>query len=54
VTADKIVRKPRKPQLPLLEKQSLSPQLRNSQEMESPRVYAWDFHLQLTAPSEAR
>jgi hypothetical protein len=54
VAADKILRKPRKPQLPLLEKQCLSAQIRDLQEMGSPRVYAWDFHLQLTAPSEAR
>jgi len=54
VPADKIVRKPRKPQLPLFEKQSLPPQLGNSQEMGSPRVYARDFHHHLIAPSEAR
>jgi hypothetical protein len=54
VAANKIVRKPRKPQLPLLKKQSLFPRLRNSQGMGISRVYAWDFHLQPTAPSEVR
>jgi hypothetical protein len=54
VVVYKIVHKPRKPQLPLLEKQSLSLQLRNSQEMGSPRVYTRGLHLQLAALSEVR
>jgi hypothetical protein len=54
VAADKIVRETLEPQFSFLKNQSLSWQFRNSQEMGSSRGYAWDFHLQLTTPSEAR
>src|SRR5258708_21232713 len=51
--ADKIVREAVELQFPFLENQSLS-QVRNSQEIGSPRGYGWHFRLQLTVPSEAR